>query len=49
MRNNNNIITNFAAADIESLPYGCQAEVDVEKRDGSEEVDFMVCIKAGMK
>jgi hypothetical protein len=39
----------FAAADVQNLPYGCQAEVDVEKRDGSEDVDFIVCIKGGMK
>ena len=24
-----------------------QAEVDIEKRDGSEEVNFIVCVKEG--
>ena len=37
----------FSAVEIQGLPYGCQAEVDVEKRDGSEDVDFVVCVKSG--
>ena len=42
------ILILFAAVDTQNLPYGCQAEVYVEKRDGSEEVDFIVCVKEGM-
>ena len=37
----------LSAVEIQGLPYGCQAEVDVEKRDGSEDVDFVVCVKSG--
>lgn len=37
----------LAAADIQTLPYGCQAEVDVKKRDGSNDIDFIVCVKRG--
>ena len=29
------------------MPSECQAEIDVEKRDGSEEIDFVVCVKKG--
>ena len=38
----------FSAVEIQGLPYGCQAEVDVDKRDGSEDVDFVVCVKSGI-
>ena len=27
---------------------GCDAVVDVEKRDDSKEIDFYVCVKKGM-
>lgn len=35
------------AVSVEGLPAGCQAEVDVEKRDNPNEIDFVVCVKHG--
>lgn len=36
------------AVSVQGLPADCQAEVDVEKRDNPEEIDFVVCVKQGM-
>ena len=41
-----NIIV-LAAADMQVLPYGCQVEIDVKKRDGSDADDFIVCVRGG--
>ena len=32
---------------MEGLPGDCQAEVDVEKRDNPNEIDFVVCVRNG--
>ena len=42
------MIHTFTAVEVQGLPYGCQAEIEVDKRDGSGDVDFVVCVKAGM-
>ena len=40
------VITHIAVQ-IEGLPSDCTAEIDVDKRDGSGEIDFVVCAKNG--